>query len=166
MSNKGQTLLELVVVISVVVIVVGALVFATIASIRNASFAQNQLQATKLAQEGLEKVRSLRDRDGPLDYAIDPSTRTTKFSDLWGITFTCPNNCYFFLTVESGKDKLVGGTSISFEHIEPNFKRQFQIEEEGANPAAQKKVTVKVLWTDFAGEHSSKLTTILRNPNL
>jgi DNA-binding NarL/FixJ family response regulator len=44
----------------VAIIVVGALTFATIASLRNAQFSQNQAQATKLAQEGLEKVKSLK----------------------------------------------------------------------------------------------------------
>ena len=48
--------------IAVSVIVVGALVFAIIASLRNAQFSKNQSQATKLAQEGIEKVRSARDR--------------------------------------------------------------------------------------------------------
>lgn len=62
-SEKGQTLIELIVVIAVIIVVVAALTFATIASLRNANFSQNQAQATKLAQEGLEKVRILRDRD-------------------------------------------------------------------------------------------------------
>jgi len=61
--QTGQTLLELIVVVSVSVIVIGALVFATIASLRNAQFSKNQLQATKLAQEGIERVRIGRDRN-------------------------------------------------------------------------------------------------------
>lgn len=159
LSEKGQSLMELVVVVAVAVIVVGALTFATIASLRNAQFAKNQIQVTKLAQEGLEKVRSLRDRDGPVDYIRADSTRTQKFSDLWGITFACPANCYFFF---NSQGTLTGGTQTNFEKIEPNFKRQFQIEEEGSDPVAQKKITTKVLWTDFSGDHESKLTTILR----
>lgn len=159
MSSKGQTLLELVVVIAVVVIVVAALVFATIASIRNASFAQNQLQATKLAQEGLEKVRSLRDRDtaGSIQY---PELTDGKFSDLWSVELGCQieiNNCYFYFNLGS----LVNGTSVTFESIPPdNFKRQIQIEDYDGG-TQHKKVIAIVVWTDFSGSHESKLTTIL-----
>lgn len=60
---KGQTLLELVAVVAVVIIVVVALTFATISSLRNSQFAQAQAQATKLAQEGIERVRAGRDRN-------------------------------------------------------------------------------------------------------
>lgn len=62
-SERGQTLLELVVVMSVSVIIIGALVFATIASLRNAQFSKNQSLAAKLAQEGIERVRVGRDRN-------------------------------------------------------------------------------------------------------
>lgn len=163
-SKKGQSLMELVIVVAVVVTVVGALVFATIASLRNAQFAKNQAQATKLAQEGLEKIRSLRNRDeaNKVDYTRGDGTHTSKFSDLWSISFTCGAgaNCYFYF---NSSGTLVGGTSVNFElptAVPPNFKRQFQIEDNDGG--TQKKVTAKVLWTDFAGEHESKLTTILR----
>ena len=61
--QAGQTLIELVIAVAVIVIVVGALVFATISSIRNAQSAKNQTLATKYAQEGLERVRVGRDRN-------------------------------------------------------------------------------------------------------
>lgn len=162
-SEKGQSLMELVVVIAVIIIVVSALVFATIASLRNASFSQNQAQATKLAQQGLEKVRSLRDRD-------------TSGSGIWSsstscgssVPLTCPatqsscptgstNNCYFFFNASG---VLINATAANSETIPPgNFKRQFFIEDTAVD---QKKVTVVVTWTDISGPHESRLTTILR----
>lgn len=63
LNSKGQTLIELIVVILVSIIVIGGLVFAIISSLRNAQFAKNQAQATKLAQEGIEFVRAGRDRN-------------------------------------------------------------------------------------------------------
>lgn len=161
-SEKGQTLLELLAVISVMVIVVTALVFATISSLRNSQFAQNQNQATKLSQEGLEKLRSLRDRNlpGSVDYTKADSTHTSSFSDLWPITFTCPTSCYFFLN--SGNTTLTGGTATNFETVSTIFKRQFQIEDVPGLGATQKKVTSTVQWTDYSGTHQSVLTTILR----
>lgn len=161
LSSRGQSLMEMIVVVAMAALVIAALVFATIVSLRNASFAKNQTQATKLAQEGLEKIRSLRDRDGPVNYIIDPtaSTSTSKFSDLWSISFTCGTgaNCYFYF---NSTGTLFGGTLANFEPILTDFKRQFQIEDNDGG--TQKKVTAKVLWTDFSGEHESKLTTIVR----
>lgn len=157
MSEKGQSLIEVIVTVTVGVLVVSALTFAIIFSLRNANFAKNQAQATKLAQEGLEKVRTLRDRDT----VGSMGTPYSKFSDLWSVQLGCQierNNCYFYFN--SGL--LVSGTSVNFESIPPgNFKRQIQIEDYG-DGTQQKKVTSVVEWTDFSGSHKSKLTTILR----
>lgn len=157
-SEKGQTLIELIVVISVSILVVGALVFATIASLRNASFSKNQAQATKLAQAGLEKVRSLRDRDTDNSIVYNAGSTAFKFSELWPITLSCGigGSCYFYF---NSLNQLKNGTSTDFESIAPYFERQFFIENNGPE---QKKVTVIVRWTDFAGPHESRLTTILR----
>ena len=151
--EKGQSLIEVMIAVTVGILVVTALTFATIFSLRNANFAKSSAQATKLAQEGIEKVRTLRDRDGAVNYP-----GASKFSDLWAITFSCLGdiNCYFYLNVGG---TLTGGSAISFETIPPNFKRQFQIEDAGSE---QKRVTSLVRWTDFAGDHESKLVTIFR----
>ncbi|TSC87428.1 MAG: Uncharacterized protein G01um10147_605 [Microgenomates group bacterium Gr01-1014_7] len=156
-NQKGQTLLELIVVMSVAVMVVGALVFATISSLRNAQFAKNQAQATKLAQDGLEKVRSLRDRD--TEGSVSYQSTTSKFSDLWPIPFTCGagGNCYFHFN--SSETIFIGENS---SQSIPPFQRQFLIEDENGSGMTQKRVTSVVKWTDFSGTHESRLTTILR----
>lgn len=133
LGENGNSLLEVLVAATVGVLVVTALTFATIFSIRNARFAQNSAQATKLAQEGLEKVRTQRDR---------------RIINLWSMT--CP--CRFNLS-----GTLVEAAADIFEEIPP-FKRQILTEDPRAD---QKKVTSRVIWQDFAGEHESKLTTIL-----
>lgn len=63
LSEKGQSLLEVVIALAVIIIIVGALTFATISSIRNGQVAKAHAQATKLAQEGIEWVRTGRDRN-------------------------------------------------------------------------------------------------------
>lgn len=170
LEQTGQTLLELIVVITVIVLVVGALVFATIASLRNARFAQNQVQATKLAQEGMEQVRSLRDRDGTITTNIDfpgssPLRYINKFSELYSvdIAHTICNTvngdapCYFRFV--SGI--LTQGTSANYEMIDP-FKRQILIGDQTATFGSQKTITAIVTWNDFAGSHESRLTTVSR----
>lgn len=171
-SEKGQTLMELVVVVGVSVIVVGALVFATIASLRNAQFAKNQAQATKLAQEGIEKIRGLRDRNSAISTTIIDDVNN--FSDLFTKdlahdycnTTVGDTPCYFrfFMNV------LTQGTSANFEGIDL-FTRQVLIGDRTISSCGatdydkycnQKTVTVIVTWTDFSGPHESRLTTILR----
>lgn len=161
MSDKedGQTLIELIVVIAVSTVVVGALVFSTISSLRNSEFAKHQAQATKLAQEGIEKMRTLRDRDMMNSISYNDGSHTaSKFSDFWSINLVCPTNCYFYFNASG---VLIGGTAVNFETISAgNFTRQFQIEDY-TDGTQQKKITSVVQWNDFSGNHQSKLITIL-----
>lgn len=156
LNLRGNSLIEVVIAATVGILVVTALTFATIFSLRNATFAKSSAQATKLAQEGIEKVRTLRDRDGVVYYSGSPSA--SKFSDFWAITFSCSGfvNCYFYF---NSSGTFQGGSITIFENIQPNFKRQFRIEDTGTE---QKKVTSLVQWADFSGTHESKLVTYLR----
>ncbi len=183
-SEGGQTLLELVVVVAVSVLVVGALVFTVIASLRNAGFAKNQAQATKLAQEGIELVRTGRDRDvsifslpaSPDCPALDTWNGTGSSGSIWGckIYNTCGSggNCY--LNVDDTGSNAGALTYITTytptptqelplgaENIPP-FKRAVMISDDQSTFSSQKTVTVIVTWSDFSGEHQSRLTTILR----
>lgn len=170
-SQKGQTLIELIVVMSVSVIVVGALVFATIASLRNSQFSKYQVQATKLAQEGIEKVRSARDRNGnvtgsngDITYywsSIDPAKPNDRL--IWDFQFyaSCLS-CYFKIDTDSGT-LIYEGTDLLYSLAEmiPPFKRVVILSDDSATFDSQKTVTVIVKWTDFSGDHESRLTTIL-----
>lgn len=183
--QTGQTLLELVIVISVSVIVIGALVFATIASLRNASFSKNQSQATKLAQEGIEKVRVARDRNNIINIsstAVRSWNGSGSGDAIWDYHITgnsaafCetvqpPNisgKCYFNLSSD-GSLQNIGFASATFpvtaESIPPSppsiFQRVVTLSD-GDDWQYAKQVSVIVQWTDFAGVHESRLTTILR----
>ena len=158
-GEAGQTLIEMIVVITVGIMVVGALTFAVLFSLRNAKFSQNQNQATKLAQEGLEKLRRVRAKDGVVNFIYgSPSTTTTKFSDLWNVRMyeTC-SPCYFTFSTDG---VLIDGSSSSFENL-VNFQRQIQIQDVSASYNQEKTMTAVVKWTDATGDHQSKLTTIL-----
>lgn len=182
LTEKGQTLMELVVVVAVIVVVVGALVFATIASLRNANFAKNQAQATKLAQEGIERVRSGRDRNECInnlssvnswngssantvcigafaiwDYQIDgPSGRCGNPNA------TPPVYCYFNVTDKGVLNYLTASSDIPSTADTISIFKRVIILSDDANYGVQKKVTSIVRWIDFSGSHDSKLTTILR----
>lgn len=60
--NKGQTLVEVVVVIGVVVLLVTGLIAGTTTSLKSAQSGRIRSQAVSYAQEAIESVRSIRDR--------------------------------------------------------------------------------------------------------
>lgn len=62
-ENLGQSLVEMLIAISVVIMVILALITVTTISVRNASFARNQASARGYCQEGIEKIRAYRDQN-------------------------------------------------------------------------------------------------------
>lgn len=184
-SEKGQTLLELVVAVGVSVIVIGALVFAIISSLRNASFSKNQAQATKLAQEGLERVRMGRDRDKGISVSIGSNTITSwkgNGSDCSTNTFsiwcnqingncgntnpsppTAPTYCYFNVASTGELTAILVSTAVPIgaDNSSPSFKRAIIVSDDQFYQD-RKTVTSVVTWTDFSGPHESRLTTLLR----
>jgi type II secretory pathway pseudopilin PulG len=59
--NSGQTLVEIIVVVGVVVLLVTGLVIGTTSSLRIGEAGKIRSQAVKLAQEGIELARTVRD---------------------------------------------------------------------------------------------------------
>lgn len=179
-NDSGQSLVEVIVAATVGIIVVVALTFATIFSLRNANFAKNSAQATKLAQEGLEKVRIGRDRDQCI-VGMDGSVQSWNGGNsscggngsIWAyqIDGYCGNSsvvpptyCYLGFNgfnlqwlasannFPNNAEDLLGG----------QFKRVVILSDNPSEYTTQKTVTVIVLWNDTTGPHESKLTTILR----
>lgn len=178
-GQKGQSLIEVIIAITVGVFVVMSLVFATIFSLRNANFSKASAQATKLAQEGIERVRSGRDRnlaissgeglgsvnswDGDVTgagalwaYQIEGSCGSSVVPVTYCYLNVSPQGILSYLAVDSkipeGAEEIPG----------TNFKRVVILSDEPLTYYLQKTVTSIVSWKDFAGEHESKLTTILR----
>ncbi len=189
-SERGQTLLELVVVIAVSVMVVGALVFATISSLRNAQFAKNQAQATKLAQEGIERVRTGRDRNRNISIlGVTSVDSWSGANPIWGYPISSGSNpcesaivdpvtsasvlrkCYFkvdsagvLINIGFAQQDFPKETAEAIPPLPdpPIFKRAITLSDDATTYATQKTVTAIVTWTDFSGSHESRLTTILR----
>jgi len=59
--SRGQTLVEAVVVVGMVMLLVTGLIAGTTASLKTARTGRSRSMATKLAQDGIEYIRSLRD---------------------------------------------------------------------------------------------------------
>ncbi len=182
-NQKGQTLLEVIIVMAIAVIIIGALVFAIVAALRNAQFSKNQTQATKLAQEGIELVRTGRDQNKDITgFSIGTNAITSwrgndtdcpgNSSSIWcsQIQGSCgnssispPTSCYFNISIGGVLNYLSAQTTVptSAETIS-QFKRAIIITDDSSSYSLQKTVTSVVTWRDFSGIHESRLTTILR----
>jgi len=75
-QEKGQSLIEVLAALGVVVLVILALVTVTTISIRNATFAKNQSLATSYAQEAIEEIREYRDQNSWADFVTNCNNKT------------------------------------------------------------------------------------------
>lgn len=137
-GEKGQTLLELVVVLLVVGIIITGIIAIVSASVRNARFSKDQAQASRFAQEALEWVRQRRDSDWTT-FASKNSATYCMISLSWDHATPCTSTDY------------IVGT---------NFLRNVTLSSVNANTIS---TDVTVSWNDSNGVHQSRLSTHLSN---
>ncbi len=163
-KQSGQSLIEVLVALTVVVIMIVALIAFILSGLKNAQFAQNQSKATKLAQETMDQIKNIRDRNGDVFYGF-----SQKFSVLWGVNMS---TVYFNLEQPANSPpSLAQITDLSRKDVNltggnEGFKRQIIFEDSADSLnilyyAKAKKITVIIKWTDSTGEHESNIQTIL-----
>lgn len=79
LNQKGQSLVELIIALGVVMVVMIGFTNITLTALRNALHAKHQNQATRIAQETLEVIRVIRD----LNYYVNVSGTPSVNSDTW-----------------------------------------------------------------------------------
>ena len=132
---RGQSLIEVVVSMAVVVAVAISLITATLVTQKSSKNARNNTMATKLVQEGLEEMRVFRDRKGFI--SLPPGSATTCWvlintdndPSTWGLK-TLPD-------APCPETVVLSGVS---------FSRTINVEDSPAGNASEKKVTVKAIW--------------------
>lgn len=144
--SAGQSLIEVVIALGIVVVGVVALVSTTIFTQKTARSANAQTQATKLAEESLEQIRVLRDRKG---YGFLDTTSLCKVIDS---SLPDPNNWQLNNCVSPGQ-------TIVLDNI--SFARMIVISE--ITPGVKKMATVTVSWQESGGGRSVKNSTFLSN---
>lgn len=151
-SEKGEGLIEVMVTIFIATVVIGAMAIATIRGVSNAQFSQSQVQATKFAQETLEQLKTIRDRNLSVSLL---SAGTMPFSQFQQ-NASCPDGCYFSLNQSSLS--LTQVAEPGFTALSGGLRRQINL----TSSATNKEITATAIvsWTDAGGPHQSNLQTI------
>jgi Tfp pilus assembly protein PilV len=150
LNQKGQSLVEVIVALSIAVIVVMAFTSATLNAMRDAQFAKNQNQATRVAQKTLELVRAVRDQDNEV------YTDGTTWSDLYDDSSLNGGRC-FTLDETTLTMAYTVTCDVSYDSV---FTRQIKLTTTTTNRID---VYVIVKWTDNKGTHSAEANTFLSN---
>jgi len=135
--ESGQTLIEIILALSVVVLIITGITFAVTSSIKNATFSKNQNLATQYAQQGMEIVRAIRDRSW------------TAFFSLADVNY-CLSKDSQELTVRPGSYCTSDGTKAGTPNV-GIFVREIRIQPSNPNCSpggANVKATVSVAWED------------------
>lgn len=174
-NQKGQNILELVVGLGLVAVVAVAISVVTVNALKNSQFSKNQSQATKLAQETLEKVRTVRNSNFGVCSEAQMIAGSTCYAwdEIWSNQFGTISNdciangtCTYILDGACDTSFGIGIESRPFclKHSETpldlggGFSGQVFIEDEQGD---QKRVTVRVYWSDTTGQHNSDLVTVI-----
>jgi len=131
LARSGQSLVEAIVAVGITLLVITGLVVLAVGAVRSATLARNRSLAVQYAQEGLEALRSVRDRS----FSELPSSGTSRVvwtGSEWGV--------------------LAGTETIG------TYTRSFTPEQISAGKL---KILLSVAWTDSAGDHTVDLTTYL-----
>ena len=123
---KGETLIEVLIALSVAVVLVTAIAVVGISSLNNAQFVQSQDQSSDYAQEGMELIRNVRNRDY--------------------VGFRTYSGTYCF-----GEEQTILGASVpscTTLNIRDKYVRSVIIQQDGGCGATFARATVRVAWSD------------------
>lgn len=153
-NNKGQSLIEIIVVLAVVIAVVGGMVMVSFNSLKNSSFARNQIKATKYAQQGIDNVRYIRYSNCPITYNMGSYRWDGTGSLIWDAALTGSET----FTANSTTCTMAQGTE---GLIDNQFTRTINLTTFQESSKKFIKVSVFVKWNDVSGNHQSNLETVL-----
>lgn len=175
MKQQGQSLIELVISLALILIVITGVSILTVNGLKNSQFSRNQVQATKLAQEGVEKMRTIRDNSFTICGHATQSNIIVP-NGLWGASCPSPGCRYLIMPTAA----MCGGVVTSslwinytssptiFENISNGgvtFQRIITVTNgtdlSGAANVNIKSVNVTVTWKDSSGAHNSNVETVL-----
>ena len=144
-NQKGQTLIEALVSLSIAVAVISAITVVVLSSLNNATFTRNQNQATQYAQEGLEITKRI------------ALSHTGEFASTEGVYCLDENKTILDTPLYNpGSGRC--GFNIStgaVKNIKDTFSREIQIEHDSPECDGSRKIIVRVQWSDNKCENTS-----------
>lgn len=162
--ESGQSMLEIMILLTILVVATSTVAVVSINSIKNSQFSKSQLQATQLAQEGIDKVKIGRSKNCPVTIGGNSYNWYDTAPLIWDISLSTevsfkvdlpqpPSLCNFTELVSANEsDPIPVSTSTQ-------FKRKITLIDDGVTD--RKKVKSEVSWTDHSGKHNSVIVTIL-----
>lgn len=142
LPSRGQSIIEIIIALAMMVLVLLALVWISIVAVRNANFSKNQALASQYSQELLEWLRSERDDDW------------TAFVSRAGAAGAPTSYCFQNLSWPGS------GACSSGQTVGAIFLRQGSLEQV---VAGRVQVVITTTWQDASGPHQSALTSYLTN---
>lgn len=177
---KGQTLLEVVVTVGVALVIIGSLITLMNSINRRSNIARQANQASKLAQEGMEIVRNIRDINAP------GAVQSDELSGPDGacvLPFYCSFGDIYYEIAGNGTDTvflqncgaggswcLVGTTEPLLLDIftrsviisdDPDPTSEFICSSADLDSTQTKRITVRVEWESPSGHQTRTATTCL-----
>lgn len=142
---KGFTLVEVIVSVGIISLVSVSVMSAVSLSLTSAAKIKNDLIAAGLAQEGLEIVRNIRDRDWHLGSSFGASLGNGNYLVDWNSQSLLSFSDTFLKKDSNGLYNYLSGPDTI-------FKRKIIIENSAQNPAAVEKVAkVEISWQEKSG---------------
>jgi len=190
-NDKGQTLLEVIAAIAIASLVIASMLSLATKSNRNANFARSTAQASKIAQQGIEVIRNIRDENEQDYVTTDLCSSGCRWSDMYSTNLSplanlsyynfylvrppsgCPaaavSWCIFYGTGTPGPNPENISTDLG------NFTRVVRIEDDNFRPdgsdnacnsatltnTSSKLVIVIVKWDDPSGSHTSEVSSCI-----
>lgn len=163
-AQQGQTIIEVLIALSVVMIISVGFTNITLTALRNAQYARSQEQATKIAQEALEIIRAIRDQNGTVESGLWEDLWTVSTAQCFNLTGTFPD---YALDERNCADSF--DESITPTNSPTVYRRKTTISrgtDESGNPdESTKQVIVTVYWQDSRGTHSAEVNTLFTRWN-
>lgn len=141
--QKGQSLLEVLLALGVAIIIIVSLSALAVYGLRNAQHGKNVETATRLAGQGAEQVRTVRDRQS------------------WQVFRTYPVNSCFQVETSNWTLQQAGCGGVPLLNEFSNFLREIRLTDATTGAGEGRKITVTVFWTDTAGTNQINTDTIL-----
>lgn len=182
-NQKGSLLIEVLAALGIGVVIVSAMSGLGSRTLRDTVISSKKSQATRLSEQGLEGVRSVRDQNikdafvdsgcnltlNPNDPTSPPTDLTTcnEWSDIWKVTYVSSKTFTLYPPNSSGNTNnywLLKDSAVA-ETIN-GITRQVMIEEANpTDPTRIKKITVTASVVDGPNIFKSVQETYLRKTN-